>query len=187
MNRPPIKKTNIKQPGKKKIKRATAWQIGVAAVIVLSFLLFLVIPNISSNDKRGEDYMFKKDGELIFLDSLDNVKAKIEVEIADTEYRRQLGLMVRTEMETNQGMLFIFPDEIFRSFWMRNTHLSLDMIFVNSQKQIVTIHKNTTPLAETSYPSTAPAQFVVEVLAGFTDTHGIQEGDKIHWMEMRKD
>jgi uncharacterized protein len=146
-----------------------------------------VIPNISSNDKRGEAYMFKKDGELIFLDSLDNVKAKIEVEIADTEYRRQLGLMVRTDMEANQGMLFIFPDETFRSFWMRNTNIPLDMIFVNSQKQIVTIHKNTTPLAETSYPSTAPAQFVVEVLAGFTDTYGIQEGDKIHWMEMRKD
>jgi uncharacterized membrane protein (UPF0127 family) len=65
---------------------------------------------------------------------------------------------------------------------MRNTLISLDMIFVDDQKKIVTIHKNTKILSETSYPSSQPAVYVVEVLAGFTDRHNIQVGDKIDWM-----
>ena len=66
---------------------------------------------------------------------------------------------------------------------MRNTLISLDMIFVNAQKEIVTIHKNTKILSDQSYPSTKPAMYVIEVVAGFTDKYNIKEGDKISWME----
>jgi uncharacterized membrane protein (UPF0127 family) len=66
---------------------------------------------------------------------------------------------------------------------MRNTLISLDMIFVNDRKQIVTIHKNTKILADESYSSSQPALYVVEVIAGFTDKHNIQIGDRINWME----
>ena len=90
--------------------------------------------------------------------------------------------MNRNEMKENQGMLFIFDTQKFQSFWMRNTLISLDMIFVNNQKRIVTIHKGTKILAETSYPSSEPAMYVVEVIAGYTDKHNIQVGDKIDWM-----
>jgi len=90
--------------------------------------------------------------------------------------------MNRNEMKENQGMLFIFPAQGNQSFWMRNTLISLDMIFVNDQKKIVTIHKNTKILSDQSYPASQPAIYVVEVLAGYTDKHNILVGDKIDWM-----
>jgi hypothetical protein len=93
--------------------------------------------------------------------------------------------MKRKNMEDNQGMLFIFPLERLQSFWMINTFLSLDIVFVNSRNEIVTIHKNTTPLLDRSYPSSDPAIYVVEVVAGFTVKHNISEGDKISWMSTK--
>ena len=62
---------------------------------------------------------------------LEHLKAKIDLEIADSEYERQLGLMNRKEMKENEGMLFIFPQQEYQSFWMRNTLISLDIMFVN--------------------------------------------------------
>ena len=88
-------------------------------------------------------------------------------------------------MEEMQGMLFIFPDERYQSFWMLNTLFSLDMIFINSKKEIVTIHKNTKPLSEQSYPSSEPAQYVLEVNAGFCDRYNIKQGDKVFWIETK--
>jgi uncharacterized membrane protein (UPF0127 family) len=90
--------------------------------------------------------------------------------------------MNRESMEEKQGMLFIFPQERFQSFWMLNTLFSLDMLFINKEKEIVTIHKNTTPLSQQSYPSSKPALYVLEVNAGFTDKYNIKEGDKVFWM-----
>lgn len=127
-------------------------------------------------------YKFKKEGELTFTDSVGNQIIKIDVEIADNDYERQLGLMNRQSMEEMQGMLFIFPEERFQSFWMLNTLFSLDILFINSNKEIVTIHKNTTPLSEQSYPSSKPAIYVLEVNAGFCERHNIKLGDKIYWI-----
>jgi uncharacterized membrane protein (UPF0127 family) len=62
---------------------------------------------------------------------------------------------------------------------MRNTFIPLDMLFIDSSKQVITIRKNTRPLSDTSYSSTGPAQYVLEVNAGFTDKYGIKEGDII--------
>ncbi|MCX8106384.1 MAG: DUF192 domain-containing protein [Ignavibacterium album] len=176
------KKSSVKQNTRKKTDLR---KIAIIIVVVL-IGAFLIFNNfIKSPDKEMEYYTFTKEGELIFSDSLGNAKAKIDIEIADDEYQRQLGLMNRKEMNENQGMLFIFPRQDFLSFWMRNTFLSLDMIFVDESKTIVTIHKNTRILSDTSYPSTKPARYVVEVLAGFTDKHKIQVGDKIDWMGMK--
>ena len=83
------------------------------------------------------------------------------------------------------GQFVSFPGDTMQSFWMRNTLIPLDMIFINSNKKIVTIHKNTKILSETSYPSSAPSIYVVETLAGFADRHNIQVGDKIDWMGTR--
>ena len=135
------------------------------------------------NENNEETYYnFKKGGELTFTDSIGNFLAKIDIEIADNNYERQLGLMNRISMEENQGMLFIFPTERYQSFWMLNTLFSLDILFINSNKEIVTIHKNTTPTSQQSYPSSKPAIYVVEVVAGYTDKFNINEGDRIHWI-----
>ena len=122
-----------------------------------------------------------KEGNLTFTDSLNNPITKIDIEIADNDDDRQNGLMYRKSMETNQGMLFIFPLQEMQSFWMRNTLLPLDMIFVNADKKIITIHKNTKILSDQSYASTEPAQYVVEVCAGFSDKYSLKPGDKINW------
>ena len=68
---------------------------------------------------------------------------------------------------------------------MRNTLISLDMIFVNKDKKIVTIQKNTNVLSSQSYPSTEPSMYVVEVVGGFTEKHNIDAGDKINWMRTK--
>jgi uncharacterized membrane protein (UPF0127 family) len=157
----------------------------IAVIAVLALIIFLLFPDLFKKHDSDEGYTFTKEGELTFYTPDANPIVTIDIEIANTEYKRQLGLMKRKEMQEKQGMLFIFPDETIRSFWMRNTFISLDMIFINSQREIVTIQKNTTPLSDQSYPSTKPAVYVVEVKAGFTDKYEIHEGDKIGWMDMK--
>lgn len=125
--------------------------------------------------------MFRKDGTLTFVDSLNNVKAKIDIQIAATDFDRGLGLMYRKHMDENQGMLFIFNKEDIQNFWMRNTFIPLDMIFVNSKKEIVTIQHADQTLSDQTYSSTAPAQYVIEVNLNFTDKFNIKVGDKINW------
>ncbi|MFI5237662.1 MAG: DUF192 domain-containing protein, partial [Ignavibacteriales bacterium] len=141
---------------------------GIATVAVLT-AIFFIFNKCGDENNDMQYYKFKKEGELTFTDSTQNLKIKINIEIAEDEYERQLGLMNRQSMEEMQGMLFIFPEERYQSFWMLNTLFSLDMLFINKQNKIVTIHKNTTPLSQQSYPSSKPSIYVLEVVAGFTD------------------
>ncbi|MBK9097173.1 MAG: DUF192 domain-containing protein [bacterium] len=156
-------------------------KIGIA-VIALAVIFIFLLNNCSEETSEMKFYSFKKEGELTFTDSVGNQIIKIDIEIADNDYERQLGLMNRKSMEEMQGMLFIFPEERFQSFWMLNTLFSLDILFINSNKEIVTIHKNTTPLSQQSYPSSEPAIYVLEVNAGFCDRHKIKLDDKIYWI-----
>jgi uncharacterized membrane protein (UPF0127 family) len=82
-------------------------------------------------------------------------------------------------MDLKNGMLFIFEDEDYRAFWMKNTHLSLDIIYVNGQQHIVSIASHAVPFSEESLPSAAPAKYVVEVNAGFCEQFSIKPGDSI--------
>jgi uncharacterized membrane protein (UPF0127 family) len=169
------KKANIK-------KKLTVAQIVALTIAVLLVVFFIAKEFLITSDSTMNEYTFTKEGELVFTDSAGVQKAKIDIEIADDDYQRELGLMNRKSMQENQGMLFIFPFERFQSFWMRNTFISLDMIFVDANKTIVTIHKNTQVLSDQSYPSSKPAKYVVEVVAGFTDKYNIKIGDKIEWL-----
>jgi uncharacterized membrane protein (UPF0127 family) len=178
------KKTDIKSKGNKSknVLKLTVSRIVTLIVIIVLVSFFIFNNLITSNDPEVKYYTFKKEGELTFTDSLGNVKVKIDLEIADNEYERQLGLMNRKSMEENQGMLFVFSFERLQSFWMRNTLIQLDMLFINKDKEIVTIHKNTKVLSAQSYPSTQSALYVVEVIGGFTDKYSITVGDKIFWL-----
>lgn len=133
-----------------------------------------------NGDLDGEPIPFRMDGELTFLrDGSENVT--IEIEIAESDSARERGLMQRDSLPDLGGMLFIFPREETQSFWMANTPLALDLIFVDSDSQIVDIDKYTRPFSTGSIASDAPAQYVIEVKAGFSDTHGITEGDRVRW------
>lgn len=172
-----------KTQSKPKDQKSVAKTFGII-ILILALAGFLIINNfiIKKSEPDVKYYTFTKDGVLVFSDSLGNEKIKIDIELADTEYKRQLGLMNRKSMDENQGMLFIFNEERLQSFWMLNTLISLDIIFVNKEKKIVTIHKNTTPLSQQSYPSSEPAIYVVEVIGGFCNKYNILPGDKISWM-----
>jgi len=119
---------------------------------------------------------FTQEGELDLVDSTGVIVKTIVIEIADTEYDRERGLMHRPYLPESAGMLFIFGREEYRSFWMKNTILSLDILFIGQDGVINTIHKYTTPYSESSIPSRAPSTYVLEVNAGFCDNHGIAEG-----------
>ena len=156
----------------------------ISGIVVIAAILLYIVNPFSKNENSDTEYMFKKDGELTFSDSLGNVKTKIDIQIANTEFDRQLGLMFRKQMDENKGMLFIFPVEEMQSFWMHNTFIPLDMLFINSAKKIVTIQLATKTLSDQSYPSSAPATYVVEVNAGFCAKHNINEGDRINFIEL---
>jgi len=175
------KKKQDESAPSKKILQPLIMKIGMATIAIVIALIF-ILNNCQDEDSTMHYYTFKKEGELTFVDTLGNPIIKIDIEIADNDYERQLGLMNRESMEQMQGMLFIFPQERMQSFWMLNTMFSLDILFINSNKEIVTIHKNTTPLSEQSYPSSEPAIYVLEVNAGFCDEHGINLGDKVFWI-----
>jgi len=161
-------------------KKKIYYAIG-AIVLIAVYVIAFIIPTSTDQATEETEYKFMKEGSLTFTDSLNNPITTIDIEIADNDDDRQNGLMYRKSMETNQGMLFIFPLQEMQSFWMRNTLLPLDMIFVNADKKIITIHKNTKILSDQSYASTEPAQYVVEVCAGFSDKYSLKPGDKINW------
>lgn len=129
---------------------------------------------------EDESLQFEKEGTLRFYgkDGTKVIKT-IQIELSDTPEEQEQGLMFRKTMPADTGMLFTFPNEEPRSFWMANTYLSLDIIYVNAKKEIVSIAKNATPLSEKSLPSEAPAQYVIEVPAGYTDTYSIEAGQKV--------
>ncbi|MBO3117153.1 DUF192 domain-containing protein [Winogradskyella sp. DF17] len=121
---------------------------------------------------------FKKEGTLSLIkSSSDSIIAKLDIEVADNEYETQTGLMYRTELKTNHGMLFIFPDVSYRSFYMKNTKIPLDIIYLDETKTIISIQKNAQPFNEASLPSEAPAKYVLEVNAGLSDTWQLAKGD----------
>lgn len=126
---------------------------------------------------------FRNDGMVRFLDPKGAVISEVTVEIARTPEAREQGLMGRTVMAEDQGMLFLFDRQEPQSFWMANTPLSLDIIFVNAAKHVVKIHENTQPYSERSLPSGAPSQYVVEVNGGYCARKGIKEGFSVDWTE----
>lgn len=122
---------------------------------------------------------FHKDGELKFISENDSVIFNIDTELATNKEEHARGLMFRKQMDENKGMLFIFNDEDMRFFWMQNTLIPLDIIYINAKKEVVSIAANAKPLDITTLPSEAPAMYVVEINAGLCEKYGIVPGTKI--------
>lgn len=150
--------------------------------LILFFLLNQKKESQPSLQEELLDFQFKKQGELYFINSNSDIITFIDIEVADSDVLRARGLMYRKTLPKNGGMLFIHDNEQILSFWMKNTYIPLDIIFVNSNYEIITIHHNTSPLKEWSYTSTEAAQYVVEVNAGFCSNYNIKTGDKINYI-----
>ena len=102
----------------------------------------------------------------------------IKVEIAATPTERQQGLMGREFLAENAGMLFIYPREGNLSFWMKNTPLSLDIMYFSESGAWVSTAPDTTPFSLESYPAAAPAQYVIEMVAGSAERLNIGAGSR---------
>ena len=122
-------------------------------------------------------------GQLDFVSENGEIIRTIEVEFAEDEQSRAQGLMHRRQLSLSQGMLFVFPAPDSLSFWMANTPLPLDIIFVGADSGIVNIAKKTTPLSREFIRSTDLAQYVVEVRGGFSDRFGIDTSTQIRWQK----
>ena len=103
----------------------------------------------------------------------------VDAEVAATEEMTTRGLMWRTQLPDGKGMLFIFPDEKVRSFWMRNTLIPLDMIFISQAKRIVGIVAQAAPRTLTSRSVGVPSKYVLEVPGGWSEKSGIESGSQV--------
>ncbi len=151
-----------------------------------NFLLFttlslLIYMSCKDNKKviTQTEVTFTKEGELTIFKSADSSKISLDIEIADTDFDIQTGLMYRNQMEKNQGMLFIFDDERERFFYMKNTKIPLDLIYIDADTNIVSFQKNAKPFDESSLPSNGPAKYVLEINAGLVDTWNLTAKDSI--------
>lgn len=146
--------------------------LSVLALISVGLLLSQPGPEKSVNSVNAS-----------FVNSTD---AWAMLEVADNQAERENGLMNRTELGAREGMLFIFPDEGLRAFWMKNTYIPLDMIFLNAEKEVLNTETaqpepNTSDENLESYRSEGPAKYVIEVNAGFADKYSVEKGDKVKW------
>ncbi|WP_321515999.1 DUF192 domain-containing protein [Marinifilum fragile] len=182
-----MKQANKKNRKRKSAKRKTSsFQIIALITIGIALIFLAVQPNFSkqSSDESNHkiEIPFTKEGELSFISKQDNSTIRtIDLEIAEGLAETAQGLMYRYSMSDQQGMLFIMDNEEAQNFWMKETYISLDIIYVNSNFEIVRIHERAVPLSEQNIPSVRKAKYVVEVIGGFCDKFGIEEGDMIKY------
>lgn len=156
----------------------------IVLVGCFSLAIILLVSCKEGSDKvvKPVKIEFKKDGELRLFRK-DSLLAEFDIEIADDEYERQTGLMYRRSMTDKQGMLFIFPLEDYRSFYMKNTYIPLDIIYIDKDLEIVSFQYDAQPLDEKGLPSNIPAQYVLEIKAGLAKKFDFQIDDRITYSE----
>ncbi len=101
------------------------------------------------------------------------------VEIADDGLERNIGMMFRTKLDADKGMLFDYPEETQAGFWMKNTYIPLDLIFIRADGSIANIAANATPLSLDPIPSDGPVRGVLEIRGGLSAQLGIEAGDMV--------
>lgn len=146
--------------------------------VVFLFLIFLVTVIIF------RDYREKEQARVCFKEQC------FDVEVAITPAERELGLMFRESLEENEGMLFIFEEEDQYSFWMKNTLIPLDIIWINAEGKVVFISENNQPCREgfpcPSIKPTEKAKYVLEVNAGVVEKTGLVIGDTVDIKYLRQ-
>lgn len=103
----------------------------------------------------------------------------LEVELADTPIKRQTGLMYRESLDSDRGMLFVFPDSNYRTFWMKNTYIPLSIAFVTEGKVISDLYDMKPKQTDEVYPSSVKVMYAIEVNQGWYDKRNIKKGAKV--------
>jgi uncharacterized protein len=164
----------------------------VPLTIMLALLLNMMRDQenkLAGVGNQPQESHFRIDGTLKFLSADNDSITSIFIEIADTPQAKEKGLMHRFYMPDTVGMLFVYHEEQYQGFWMKDTHFSLDILYANKNFEIVTLYEKTTPESEETLPSGEKAKYVIEVRGGFVKQHGIKAGDKFsyknHWKKDR--
>ncbi len=150
----------------------------------------ILIGHQSCNETKNKkvltkEVVFTKEGEIKLKKAeSDSVLVTLDTEFAESEYETQIGLMYRHSMEDNQSMFFIFDKDEPRGFYMKNTEFSLDIIFINSKNEVVSIQKNAKPFDKSTLQSGSPAMYVLEINAGLSDSWGLEVGDLVEWEKL---
>lgn len=149
-----------------------------------SFLLVLVFlfscKEESNKTIKTEEVTFTKEGTLqILKKETDTLLIDLNIEIAESDYETQTGLMYRKGMERNQAMLFIFPEAAIHSFYMKNTAFPLDIIFIDENQKIASFQENAEPFNQNGLSSQVPVKYVLEVNAGLAEEWLLESGDRI--------
>lgn len=108
---------------------------------------------------------------------------RIKVEIVRSDEDRARGLMFRKQMPEMVGMLFVFPKTDLQSFWMKNTYIPLDMVFLSEEKKVVGVVANAEPMTLNSRQVDRPSRYVLEVNGGFCQRHGVKVGTSMRIIE----
>ena len=155
-------------------------------IVLMTLSTCFVLTTLSCKEEnkviKQVEVPFKKEGDLTLLKKgTDSVIKTLDIELALTQTERDLGLMYRNTLAENQGMLFVFPNSQPRSFYMRNTHIPLDIIFLDENKAIVSIQRDAKPMDQSSLPSEGAAQYVLEINGGLSKKWNLEVGDKIEF------
>ena len=140
------------------------------SLFLLSFILFFLY----SLNSFAE--FIKKE---LLISNSDNELKKFTVEVADNDKLRSLGFMGRTDIPEGTGMLFIWNDEAYRNFWMKNTPSSLDIIFFDKNGNFINVHENTIPYSLDNIPSLKPSKYVLELIAGSSKKFNLYDHSRI--------
>jgi len=138
-------------------------------------------PKVKVDKKTTYEPKFRKDADGWLLNSGGDTLKAMEIEYAKTAEQIQFGMMYRKTMADNMGMLFFMPRLEPQSFWMRNTYVSLDIVYLDNSKKVVSIQKYAQPLSDKSLPSEGPANYVFEIKGGLSDLIGLKKGDLLVW------
>lgn len=151
------------------------------SILLLLFIFFGCKSGSSNQKKESKGITVVPESSLTFISETGEEMAELKIALADEQSERNQGLMDVQTLPADTGMLFIFETEGVKSFYMRNTPLPLDIMYVNRDSVIVRIYQNTTPFSEAGLPSELPALYVVETNGGYSIANGITEGMKIRF------
>ena len=153
--------------------------------VILIILFITLCFNLCSEDIE-HNLKFESEGTFLFLPTADHDTLVVNIEFAETDSEMMQGLMYRDKMDWMQGMLFVYKDVRPMSFWMKNTHLPLDLIFVSEEGVVLDFYEYATPFSEESIFSEYLSKFALEVNAGFCEENLITIGDSIKWEKFLK-
>lgn len=135
------------------------------SVVALALLPYL----LTACNRRPEVVIHTRDGQSV----------RVYVELALTPEQQERGLMYRQSLAKDAGMLFVFSESDVHSFWMKNTPLPLDMLFIDAEREIVGIVEHAVPFTTTNRTVGKPSRYVLEVNAGFAGEHNMKSGDRV--------